>query len=53
MDYAEAVNRFHDEVTAAMAKGERHGLTDKEMIDELRRIADENESEIKNRNRSK
>ena len=45
MDYAEAVNRLNDEISTALARGERAGLTDKEVIAELRRMADELEAE--------
>jgi hypothetical protein len=41
VDYAEAINRLNDEVSSVLARAERWGLTDKEMADELRRIADE------------
>lgn len=41
VDYAEAVNRLNDEISTALARGERAGLTDKEMAEELRRIARE------------
>lgn len=41
MDYAEAINRLNDEISTALARGKRAGLTDKEMADELRRMATE------------
>lgn len=45
MDYAEAVNRLNDEISTAMARAERAHLTDKEIIEELRRIASELEAD--------
>lgn len=47
MDYVEAVNRLTDEISTALARGERAGLTDKELIAELRRMADDLEAESK------
>jgi hypothetical protein len=47
MDYAEAINRLNDEISTALARGERAGLSEKEMIAELRRMADEMEAESK------
>lgn len=44
MDFAEAINRLTDGISAVVALGERAGLTNKEMADELRRIADEVEN---------
>jgi hypothetical protein len=41
MDYAEAINRFNDEVASALSRGEARGLTDKEMAEELMRMAKE------------
>ncbi len=41
MDYAEAIVQLSDEVDTALARGERAGLTNKEMAEELRRIATE------------
>lgn len=43
MDYAEAVNRLGDDIASALARADSNGLSDKEQIDELRRIADEME----------
>ena len=51
MDYAEAVNRLNDEISTALARGERAGLTDKEVIAELRRMADELEAESRRNDR--
>lgn len=47
MDYAKSINRLNDEISTAMARGERAGLTDKEIVEELRRIAKELESDHK------
>jgi hypothetical protein len=44
-DYADAINRLTDEISTALARGERAGLTDKEMAQELRRLAEELENE--------
>lgn len=45
MDFAEAANKMADEVAEIIAKAERRGLTKREIVDELRRIADELEGE--------
>jgi hypothetical protein len=45
MDYAEAVNRFNDDISSAAARAENAGLTMSEIIKELRRIANEFEAE--------
>lgn len=47
MDYADAINLFNDEVASALSKGEERGLTDKEMAEELRRMAKEIEVQKK------
>lgn len=47
MDYAEAIVRLNDEIGTAIARGERAGLSDGEMIDELIRIAEELRAEGK------
>jgi len=44
MDFADAVNLLNDEVAACCARAENRGLTSKEVITELRRIADELET---------
>lgn len=41
MDYAEAMNKLNDEISAVLARAEGWGLSSKEIADELRRIADE------------
>jgi len=45
MDYAEAVNRLNDELSSIIARAERHGLSNKEIVEELRRVAAELEKE--------
>lgn len=45
MDYAEAINRLNDDISSLLARGEKHGLSNKEMAEELRRIASELEEE--------
>jgi hypothetical protein len=45
MDYAEACNMLNDEVSEACGRAERRGLTTLEVVEELRRIANEIESE--------
>lgn len=45
MDYAEAVNRLVDEVSGVCAKAEGWGLSNKEVAEELRRLATEIENE--------
>lgn len=51
MDYAEAITRLNDEISSLLSQGERRGLTDKEMAEELRRIADELDAESKRNKR--
>jgi hypothetical protein len=51
MDYAEAITRMSDEISSVLARGERAGLSDKEMADELRRMAAELEVEAKRNKR--
>lgn len=45
MDFVDAVNRLTDEISAVLARGERAGLTNQELVAELRRMADDLESE--------
>lgn len=45
MDYAEVVNRLNDEIASVIARAQRAGMTKREIIDELSRIADELENE--------
>lgn len=45
MDYADAINQLVEEVSSVAARAEENGLTNKEIADELRRIADEIEKE--------
>lgn len=40
MDYAEAVSAFEDDLASASNRAERNGLTDAEIVAELRRFAD-------------
>lgn len=40
-DYADAIMAFDDAVAAAMNRAVNHGLSEEEVIRELRRIADE------------
>ena len=39
MDYAEAIMKFTDDIDGVCGVGEDNGLSNKEMADELRRIA--------------
>lgn len=39
MDYADAINRLNDEIASVVSRAEARGLTEREIIEELRRIA--------------
>lgn len=43
MDYAEAANKLNDELAEVWARAERRGLSDREIANEFRRVADEND----------
>jgi DNA-binding NarL/FixJ family response regulator len=45
MDYADALNQFNDAVSACAARAESNGLSNKEIAEELRRMAAEIEAE--------